>query len=89
MVKGRRWFQLFVKVPDGNGYKDNPELMKRVDKTVNIFSSCFLAPNGIPVQGEDGTWEVRVLQESALSMTKSVLIGEYGFEIAREVSHGD
>lgn len=84
-----KWFQLYIKVPEGNGYKDNPKAMKRVDETINMFSSFFLSPRpeGIPVQEPDGTWEVRVLQESALSITKRVLIDEYGFEIAREVAN--
>jgi hypothetical protein len=80
-----QWAELRVKVPDGNRYKDNPELMKRVDEHLNMLCAIFKAPKGIPLQEEDGTWEVRVLDGRRVEIVKGILIKHYGFEVVSEV----
>lgn len=84
-----KWYQLYVKAPEGIGYT-NPQAMKRIDDhLVSRTPSSFVAkpPEGMPVQQEDGTWEVRVLDESALSFVKFILTDHYGLEIIREVEN--
>jgi hypothetical protein len=82
-----QWIDLYVKAPAGNGYT-TPQAMKRVDDhLVQSTPSSFKAPNGLPVQETDGTWEVRVYIESALGLVKSILTQHYGLEIIREIPH--
>ena len=84
-----KWYQLYVKAPPGNGYT-NPQAMKRVDDHLILSTAAsFNAPNFLPVQEADGTWEVRVYDGSDLSLrlVKRILTGHYGLEIVREVEN--
>lgn len=82
-----KWYQLYVKAPEGNGYT-TPQAMKRIDDhLVQMTPASFLAPQGLPIQEADGTWVVRVHMESALGLVKSILTKHYGLEIVREVPH--
>lgn len=84
---GGKWFQLYVKAPKGSGYT-TPRAMKRIDDhLVAQTPASFVAPDGLPVQSADGTWEVRVLDESALGFVKYILTQHYGLEIVREVEN--
>ena len=74
--------KLFVKAPAGNGYT-TPFAMKRVDEHVNNFGAFFCAPEGIPIQESDGTWEVRILTDATF-IPKKLLTEYYGLEIVRE-----
>lgn len=60
-------------------------MMKRVDAHLNMLGAMFKAPKGIPLQEEDGTWEVRVLNGSAVGTIKGILKDHYGFEVVFEV----
>jgi len=84
-----KWFQLYVIAPEGNGYT-TPEAMKRVDDhLVQIAPASFivLPPEHLPLQSEDGTWEVRVHKENALSIVKDILTKHYGLEIVDVVEN--
>jgi hypothetical protein len=81
-----KFVEIRVKVPDGNGYKDNPNLMKRVDEHVNMHCAIFKASKGLPIQEEDGTWELRVLNPSMASVIKGILTDHYGFEVVSAVT---
>jgi hypothetical protein len=84
-----KWYQLFVKAPEGNGYT-TPKAMQRVDEHISQNQlAYFLYVNGMPSQEEDGTWQVRVLSESVLRATKAILTGHYGLEIVREQERDD
>ncbi len=79
-----KWVQLYVKAPEGNGYT-TPEAMKRVDQHVNRLGAMFCAPEGTPIQRDDGTWEVRVMSESFSTLVEDVLKKHYGLEIVNKV----
>lgn len=80
-----KWIQVYVKAPEGNGYT-TPQAMKRIDdRLVQSTPASFVAPDGLPVQEADGTWEVRVHDERMLGFVKSLLTRHYGLEIVREV----
>ncbi|MFA6252119.1 MAG: hypothetical protein WCX74_01850 [Candidatus Paceibacterota bacterium] len=74
------WHQLFVK-----GNLDR-FAMKKIDETINMFGGMVHAPEGIPVQEADGTWEVRILEGGSLSIAKNILL-KGGLEIVREVEN--
>ncbi|MEK7543730.1 MAG: hypothetical protein AAB557_02585 [Patescibacteria group bacterium] len=62
--------------------------MKRIDDyLISKTPASFVAPTGLPEQGEDGTWEIRVHQQSALVLVKRILTEHYGLEIVREVEN--
>lgn len=82
-----RYIDLFVKAPPGNGYT-TPNAMKRVDEhLIQQFPAMFLAPEGVPIQEADGSFQVRILDTSELAvlMVKNLLTKHYGLEIIREV----
>ncbi len=79
------WMQLYVRAPEGNGYQ-TPEAMKRVDEhLVSKFAAMFCAPQGVPIQEPDGTFEVRVLMLAQVGLVKTLLTGHYGLVVVREV----
>ena len=83
------WIQLYVKAPEGNGYT-TPELMKRIDDhLMQMTPASFVAPDGLPIQKADGTWEIRVMTSQALGLVKAILTKHYGLEVVREVENED
>lgn len=86
---GGKWIQLFVKAPAGSDHT-TPQAMKRIDdlltQTMPASMHCP-PPSGMPVQESDGTWEIRVFDESAFKIVKTFLTQEYGLEIVREVTN--
>ena len=84
------WYQLFVKIRPGRGNTKDQARMKRVhDHLVSDGIGIFRNENDIPVQEEDGTWEVRVFDEASLSRARYVLTEHYMLIIDREVPHDD
>lgn len=81
-----KWYELTVKAPPGNGYT-TPQSMKRVDEHINQYGAVFHAPDGTPIQNPDGSFDLRVLQESSLRFVKFVLTNHYGLEIVKETPH--
>lgn len=81
-----KWYDLTVKAPAGNGYT-TPQAMKRVDDHILQHGGMFHAPEGIPIQNLDGSFDLRVLQENALGFVKYILTKHYGIEIIKEVEH--
>jgi hypothetical protein len=83
-----KWYEIIVRAPAGNGY-DNPEAMKRVDDHIlSRFRAAFNTPDsGLPVQSDDGTFSLRVFEESQLDVVKFVLTSHYGLEIVSETEH--
>ena len=79
-----KWYQLFVIAPEGNGYTTAEAMSHVNDHIMNLFPAMFVSPDCWPIQNSDGTWEVRVLDENALSLVKSVLTDHYGLEIVRQ-----
>jgi hypothetical protein len=80
---------LYVQAPKGNGYT-TPRAMKRVDDHLRQDASANMKcppPSGMPVQEEDGTWEVRIYNANLAEYVKYILKNHYGLEIVREVKH--
>lgn len=81
--------QLYVKAPSGSAYT-TPEAMKRVRDHIRLFGASF-APSktgiGLPVQEQDGSWEIRVYQKRHLDLVKFILKDHYGLTIVREEAH--
>jgi hypothetical protein len=81
-----RWYELTVKAPEGNGYT-TPQSMKRVDEHLNQCNAVFNAPDGIPIMNLNGSFDLRVYEESSLKYVKYILTNHYGLEIIKEVEH--
>ena len=82
-----KWYQLYVRAPKGSNRYTTPEELKEVDDYLTRFvAASFVAPSGLPVQSQDKTWEVRVLEPRQLSIAKGIL-EHFGLEIAREVEN--
>jgi len=81
------WYQIFVKVPDGNGYSD-PKMTKRIDEHITSnFPAAFVAPNGIPIKNENGEYEVRCFVPFCLEAVQNILTKNYGLIISRVVNN--
>lgn len=80
------WFQIYVKAsPDRN----TAEAMKRVDELLaKVAPASFVAPDGIPVQENDGSWEIRLLDENSLTLVKRFLATHQRLQIVM-IKHGD
>lgn len=76
-----KWIQLWVKHPTADAVR----VMHNIDPLLQRFGAlpCAPPPAGIPIMEEDGTIEVRVFSEFALSMVKAFL-KDNGFVIERE-----
>ena len=81
-----KWYELTVKAPQGNGYT-TPQLMKRVDDHILQYGAMFHAPDGVPIQNPDGSFDLRIINESSYRFVKFVLTDHYGLEIVKEVEH--
>lgn len=86
-----KWFKVYVRAPEGNGYT-TPQAMKRVDDhLIELFFmlAYFVSPppTNLPVQEIDGTWEVRVLDQDLLEPVKLILNNHYGLEIVKVVEN--
>ena len=81
------WHQIYVKVPEGNGY-DNPRMAVRIDEHINSnFPAAFVAPNGIPIKNENGEYEVRCFMPFCLESVQNILTKNYGLIISRVVNN--
>jgi hypothetical protein len=69
-----------VKAPKGNGYT-TPEAMKRIEDHLRQMNAGSFKGNPMPVQSDDGTWEVLVFNEK---ICRGILTQHYGLEIIRE-----
>ena len=80
------YHDLKVKAPEGSGYI-NPQAMKRVDDHISMLGGLFCSPppTNMPVQNNDGTWTVRVLDEANLFIVKGILTKHYGLEIVDDM----
>lgn len=77
------WTQLWVKAPPGNGYT-TPQAMQRVDDHLQRHGALFCAPQGLPIQEPDGTWEIRCYGAGTDRFVEFVLTKHYGLEIIRK-----
>lgn len=69
------WTQLWVVAPPGNGYT-TPDVMKRIDDHIVNHGACFVSrptPGGLPIQGDDGSWEVRCFGINTDKMIAQIL----------------
>lgn len=73
--------RFYVRVPEG---QDEAWRVKHADETVNVVSAFFTAPHGIPVPQPDGTYEVRALAPSTVSIVRRMLTEHEGLMIVRE-----
>lgn len=77
---------LKVKTPDGED--NSPKRMKHADQTVNTAGGMFNVPpngDGMPVQNDDGTYDVRVLGgDMAVDVVKSMLADHEGLLIVSQ-----
>lgn len=72
------WYQLWI-----TGVNATPQSMQMIDKQLNSFGAVFNAPDGIPVQETDGTFEIRILGGD-LGFIKFMLQQSYHLTIVRE-----
>jgi hypothetical protein len=79
------WTQLWVRA-DGNA--NTPAAMQQVDQQLQRFGGLFCAPDGMPVQEADGTFEVRVLGGDP-GFVKYMLEQSYRIKVVREERHVD
>jgi|JI9StandDraft_1071089.scaffolds.fasta_scaffold584416_2 hypothetical protein len=80
------WTQLWVETPPGNGYT-TPQAMQQVDEHIQAHGAVFCAPQGVPIQESDGTWEIRCYGSS--DFVEFVLTRHYGLKITKKVVNGD
>lgn len=82
-----KWYQVYCKAPDGNGYSD-ARAAKRIDgHLVSSFAAAFVSPDGIPLKNDQGEYEVRVFVGSQLNFVKRTLTDHYGLVITRVVEN--
>lgn len=79
------WYQLFVKEKAGT-YPHSRSVMSKIDGFLLKNNAFVVSSKEGPIRKDDGTWEVRVSKEAALSGTKEFLI-QNGLEIIRETTH--
>lgn len=70
-----------MRVPEG---QNEAGRVKHADETVNAAGACFTAPHGVPVPEPDGTYEVRALAPSSVSIVRRMLTEHEGLIIVRE-----
>lgn len=79
------WTQLWVKA---EGHANTPDSMRMVDQQLQGFGGVFCAPDGMPIQEPDGTFEVRVYGGDP-GFVKFILQQSYRITVVREERHDD
>ena len=78
------WVEMFVSAPES---MDNPKSIRDLDdELTKTLLVCFYlpVPRFMPVQQEDETWPLRIVDISYLEWVKNVLLQQYDFKIASE-----
>jgi hypothetical protein len=73
--------RFFVRVPAG---RDPQFAAAHADDTLKAFGAMFNRPDQECLAEPDGTYEVRVLQDSSASIVRTVLLEHERLEIVRE-----
>ena len=79
---GMKQVEIRVEVPEDNGYKGNPALMKRVDEHLKqaALTCCALVRDMEP--GSDGSWKLKVSgAERSIPIIEKILTTHYGFKV--------
>lgn len=80
------YVDLFVRVPEGNGY-NSPDALVRVDEHVQKYTGLFHRPDGKILQEPDGSFRVRVMLPEMVGVVKFVLTTQYGLVVEKEEFH--
>ena len=85
------YYDLYVRAPAGSGYND-PNAMRRVDEhLIVMFPASFLAPKGVPVKMDDGTYPVRIYDGNVMTLrlVRRFLERHYGLKSVKLVKYSD
>ncbi|HEY8108700.1 MAG TPA: hypothetical protein VIF43_01700 [Patescibacteria group bacterium] len=76
-------YSFYVRSPEP--IRNTPQAMRHADQLVQTVGAVFVAPDGIPVQEPDGTYEVRILAGDSMSrhIVAGMLIEHRGLEVLR------
>lgn len=77
------WYQIYITTER----HDELKIMSDADEIVQKVGAMFVAPNGVPLRGDDGTYEVRAFSDMAFKWSQRILKNQFGFEIVRTVTH--
>lgn len=79
-MSGSGWVQLYIKTTR------TAQELTRVDPLLMMFSACFIAPDGVPIQTKEDMYEVRVQDARHVRFVERVL-ADHGLVIAARDDH--
>ncbi len=81
------WVDMSVRAPD---VINSSSAIKKIDEELTkVAAACFHCPppNSIPVQNQDGTWGLRVMDARQLDFVKGIL-RQHNLEVVTEEQRG-